>query len=85
VILDAPRFGERMARYLMLNPIAPLLEGLRLAVVSQHNLLQPFPAPAGWLFWHPWYLAYSAVWALGGLAASTLLFHRSERHFAEAV
>jgi lipopolysaccharide transport system permease protein len=85
VILDAPMFGERMARSLMLNPIAPLLEGLRLAVVSQHNLLQPFPAPAGWLFWHPWYLAYSAVWALGGLAASTLLFHRSERHFAEAV
>jgi len=85
VILDAPMFGERMARYLMLNPIAPILEGLRLAVVNHHSLLQPALAPAGWLFWHPWYLAYSAVWALGGLAASTLLFHRSERHFAEAV
>jgi ABC-type polysaccharide/polyol phosphate export permease len=85
VILDAPMFGERGAHYLMLNPIAPILEGLRLAVVNHHDLLRPLPAPAGWLFWQPWYLAYSATWALGGLAASALLFHRSERLFAEAV
>ena len=85
VILDAPMFGERMSHYIMLNPIAPILEGLRLVVVNHHNLLDPHVAPAGWLFWKPWYLAYSATWALGGLAASALLFHRSERHFAEAV
>ena len=85
VILDAPMFGERGAHYLMLNPIAPILEGLRLAVVNHHDLLRPRLAPAGWLFWKPWYLAYSATWALGGLAVSALLFHRSERHFAEAV
>ena len=85
VILDAPMFGERMSHYIMLNPIAPILEGLRLVVVNHHNLLDPHAAPAGWLFWKPWYLAYSATWALGGLAASALLFHRSERHFAEAV
>ena len=70
---------------MMLNPIAPILEGLRLAVVNHHDLLRPRLAPAGWLFWKPWYLAYSAAWAIGGLALSTLLFHRSERRFAEAV
>ena len=85
VILDAPMFGERGADYMMLNPIAPILEGLRLAVVNHHDLLRPRLAPAGWLFWKPWYLAYSAVWAIGGLLISTLRFHRSERHFAEAV
>jgi len=85
VILDAPMFGERGAHYMMLNPIAPILEGLRLAVVNHHDLLRPRLAPAGWLFWKPWYLAYSAVWAIGGLIISTLRFHRSERHFAEAV
>jgi len=85
VILDAPMFGERGAHYMMLNPIAPILEGLRLAIVNHHDLLHPRNAPAGWLFWKPWYLAYSATWAIGGLALSTLLFHRSERRFAEAV
>ena len=85
VILDAPMFGERGAHYMMLNPIAPILEGLRLAVVSHHDLFLPRVAPAGWLFWKPWYLAYSAAWAVGGLAVSILLFHRSERRFAEAV
>src|SRR3982751_5293454 len=34
VILDAPMFGERMSHYIMLNPIAPILEGLRLSVVA---------------------------------------------------
>jgi ABC-type polysaccharide/polyol phosphate export permease len=70
---------------MMLNPIAPVLEGLRLSVVQHHNLLEPMMAPQGFLFWRPWYLAYSATWALGGLVLSALLFHRSERRFAEAV
>jgi lipopolysaccharide transport system permease protein len=83
VILDAPMFGEKGAHIMMLNPVAPILEGLRLAVVNQHNLLQPELAPKGWLFWKPWYLAYSATWAIGGLAIAALQFHRNERKFAE--
>jgi ABC-type polysaccharide/polyol phosphate export permease len=85
VILDAPMFGPRGAGIMMLNPIAPILEGLRLSVVQHHNLLQPLAAPAGFLFWRPWYLAYSALWAFGGLLVSAVLFHRAERRFAEAV
>jgi hypothetical protein len=53
--------------------------------VQHHNLLQPLAAPAGFLFWRPWYLAYSALWAFGGLLVSAVLFHRAERRFAEAV
>ena len=85
VILDAPMFGERGARIMMLNPVAPILEGLRLSVVGRHDLLQPLVAPQGFLFWRPWYLAYSAVWAFGGLLIAAILFHRSERRFAEVV
>lgn len=85
VILDAPMFGPTGSRIMMLNPIAPLLEGLRLSVVGHHDLLQPLVAPAGFLFWRPWYLLYSAAWALGGLVLSAVLFHRSERRFAEVV
>ncbi len=88
VFFDATMFGPIGAQIAMLNPLAPLLEGLRLSVVDGHNLLQPLvetvrgqPVTG----WHPWYLAYSAVWALGGLLASALLFHRSEFIFAEYV
>jgi lipopolysaccharide transport system permease protein len=83
VILDAPMFGAIGARIMMLNPVAPILEGLRLSVVSQHNLLEPLAAPAGFLFWRPWYLAYAAAWAIGGLLISAIVFHRAERRFAE--
>jgi ABC-type polysaccharide/polyol phosphate export permease len=85
VLLDAPMYGPRGAPIMMLNPVAPILEGLRLAIVNHHNLLEPLTAPAGFLFWKPWYLAYSGVWALGGLLVSLVLFHRSERRFAEVV
>jgi ABC-type polysaccharide/polyol phosphate export permease len=78
-------FGERGARIMMLNPVAPILEGLRLSVVGRHDLLQPLLAPQGFLFWRPWYLAYSAAWAFGGLLLAAILFHRSEHRFAEVV
>jgi homopolymeric O-antigen transport system permease protein len=83
VVLDAPMFGPVGARIIMLNPVAPLLEGLRLSIVEHHNLLQPLNAPAGFLFWRPWYLAYGASWAIGGLLIGAIIFHRAERRFAE--
>ena len=83
VILDAPMFGPIGSRIMMLNPVAPILEGLRLSVVFHHNLLLPRNSQAGFLFWRPWYLAYVAAWAIGGLIVSVVLFHRAERRFAE--
>lgn len=87
VIFDAPMFGELGARLLMLNPVAPILEGLRLTIIQHHNLLQPLAvtSPTEFVFWKPWYLLYTAAWAYGGLLVSALAFHRSERHFAEVV
>jgi ABC-type polysaccharide/polyol phosphate export permease len=86
VFFDADMFGARGARLIMLNPLAPILEGMRLAVVQRHNLLEPLITPAsGALAWSPWYLGYAAVWAIGGFALSAVVFHRSERLFAEYV
>ncbi len=85
VILDATMYGPRGSRVMMMNPVAPILEGLRLAVVEHHNLLHPSLGPGGYLFWRPWYLVYSAGWAIGGLLVSAIIFHRSERRFAEIV
>ena len=83
VIIEAPQFGPKGCPIIMLNPVAPILEGLRLSVVEHHNLLQTLVAPQGFVFWHPWYLLYSAAWAFGGLLFAAIMFHRSERRFAE--
>jgi ABC-type polysaccharide/polyol phosphate export permease len=85
VFFDAAAVGPRGARLLMLNPLAPILEGLRFAVVDGHNLFVPLVSPAGVTLWSPWTLAYAAAWAIFGSAASMIIFHRAEFKFAEYV
>ncbi|MEP7065323.1 MAG: ABC transporter permease [Gemmatimonadota bacterium] len=85
VFFDPEMMGSRLARLVMLNPLSPLLEGLRLAIVDQHDLLVPLVAADGVLVWSPAYLAYATLWAIVGLAASAMIFHRSEFVFAEYI
>jgi lipopolysaccharide transport system permease protein len=88
VFFEPRMFGPLGARAMMLNPLAPLLEGLRLSVVQNHNLLKPLvlSLPKGdVIVWSPWYLAYGAAWAIFGLIIAALVFHRSEGKFAEYV
>jgi ABC-type polysaccharide/polyol phosphate export permease len=85
VLVEAGMFGKRIAPIVMLNPVAPILEGLRLSVVVHHNLLENYTGSKGFVVWQPWYLAYVAAWAFGGLVLSVIMFHRSERRFAELV
>lgn len=86
VMLDATMYGPQGSRIMMLNPVAVILEGLRLSIVHHHNLFYMRMAPGdAFVFWRPWYLAYTAAWAFGGLLVSALIFHRSERRFAELV
>jgi lipopolysaccharide transport system permease protein len=82
VLVDAAMFGKKGAPIIMMNPLSPILEGLRLSVIEHHNLLEPLLAPKGFVVWHPWYLGYSAAWAVFGLLGALLLFHRSEKRFA---
>jgi hypothetical protein len=62
---------------------------LRLAIVHGHSLLEPYIVMnrhgVEVVTWAPWYLAYSGLWALGGLAVAAVLFHRAEFAFAEYV
>lgn len=82
-------FGPTGARLMMINPLAPILEGFRLSINHGHLLLQPIhsvtTAGASVLVWSPWYLLYSALWAVGGLYIASVLFHRLEYVFAEYV
>lgn len=83
VIFDAQMYGPIGSRVMMFNPVAPILEGLRLSIVYHETLLTPLTAPEGFVFWHPYYLLYSAAWAFGGLLLAIVAFHRSEQRFAE--
>jgi ABC-type polysaccharide/polyol phosphate export permease len=77
--------GHKLARLIMLNPLSPLLEGLRLAIVERHDLLMPLMAPDGVVIWSPVYLVYATLWAILGLGVSAMIFHRSEFVFAEYI
>ncbi len=89
VFFEPVMFGPVGAQLMMLNPLAPLIEGLRLVIIEHHGLLSPLvlttPAGASVQAWSPWYLAYSALWGIGGLTASLMLFHRLEFVFAEYI
>lgn len=85
VIFNADSFGPRWVKVLMLNPLGPVLEGLRLSIAHGHNLLTPLIGAGGAVVWSPWYLVWSAGWAFGGTALAALLFQRAESAFAEYV
>jgi lipopolysaccharide transport system permease protein len=85
VFFEADQIGARAGRIMMLNPVAPILEGLRLAVVNGHNLARPLVLSSGAVVWQPWHLAYSAVFATCGVVAAALLYSRLELTFAEYV
>jgi lipopolysaccharide transport system permease protein len=85
VFFDPAMMGHKLASLIMLNPLSPLLEGLRLAIVEQHDLLMPLVASDGVVIWSPGYLLYATLWALVGLGASAMIFHRSEFVFAEYI
>jgi ABC-type polysaccharide/polyol phosphate export permease len=89
VIYEPKAVGPKGALLMWLNPLTPLLEGLRLSVVTGHDLLTPLTATtasgAEIVAWHPMGLLYSAAWATIGLLAAALLFHRLQPAFAENV
>jgi ABC-type polysaccharide/polyol phosphate export permease len=89
VFFEPAMFGPLGAQVMMLNPLAPLLEGLRLAVVEGHNLLQPLIVVSGRgaevIAWRPEYLLYAVASAVGALTVGALVFHRFEFVFAEYV
>lgn len=89
VLWEPTMLGEIGGRLIMLNPLAPILEGMRLAIVEGHNLLAPLVElnrhGIEVVAWQPWYLGYSAAWAGLGLTGALLLFHRLEGVFAEYI
>ncbi|MBC7788434.1 MAG: ABC transporter permease [Anaerolineae bacterium] len=85
VIFNADAFGPGGIKVLMLNPLGPVLEGLRLSVAHGHDLMVPLTGAGGAVVWSPWFLVWSAGWAVAGVAIAAVVFHRAEAAFAEYV
>jgi lipopolysaccharide transport system permease protein len=89
VFFEPAMFGSRGAAIAMLNPMSPILEGLRLSVTLGHNLLEPLSTTlasgAVVTVWSPLFLLYACIVPLIGLPAAALLFHRSQYAFAEYI
>jgi ABC-type polysaccharide/polyol phosphate export permease len=89
VFYDAENLGPVGSQVLMLNPLTPLLEGLRLAVLEGHNLLEPWQVVSArgevFVAWHPLWLLYSFAWAVPGTLAAWLMFHKLEFVYAEYI
>ena len=89
VFYEPAMMGAKGSIIMWLNPLTPILEGLRLAVVEGHNLLQPLTTVAkdGAVVdvWRPMALLYTIAWAVPGLLIATVIFHRSQSSFAENV
>ncbi|MGQ9503357.1 MAG: ABC transporter permease [Thermogutta sp.] len=88
VFYEPELFGPKGASLMMANPLSPVLEGLRLAIVEQHNLMSPLVAQLDnaqiWI-WHPAYLLYAGLVGIIGLVVCWWIFHRSEFIFAEYI
>ena len=87
VLFDAGMVGKDVAGLLMLNPLSPLLEGLRLAIFESHNLAFEIAngGRSGLEVWTPWFLVYSAAFSLGGFLFAVVTFHRLQFVFAEYI
>ena len=87
VFFEPAMFGPRGSEMLMLNPLSPFLEGLRLSVVEGHNLVAPLlttdAAGMQVVAWSPWYLVYGLTLSVGVLLMGTMVFHRFEHLFAQ--
>lgn len=84
VFYEPHALGARWIPIQMMNPLSPLLEGLRLSVLQGHNLLLPLRHPVdGSLLWSPYYLLASATTTLVALIAGAVIFHRAQYRFVE--
>lgn len=88
VFFEPALLGPKGALIMMINPLTPILEGLRLCVVEGHNLAEPLTTVikgTARVAWSPWELVYAAVVSLGGLVLATAFFRRLQPLFAEYV
>ena len=85
VFFEINQIGGKLGFVMMLNPVAPLLEGLRLVIVQGHDLFQPLYDANQVMVWHPGFLLYAALISVFGFIFMWRYFHVKEMQYAEFI
>jgi ABC-type polysaccharide/polyol phosphate export permease len=89
VFYDAVNLGPFGSKLIMLNPLAPILEGLRLSIMDHFNLVHSLTVATSHgkdiVIWQPFYLLYSLSWSVFLFFGSWLIFHKMESIYAEYI
>ena len=92
IFFEPDMLGPTLGPIMMLNPISPILEAIRLVIINGHNLFVPLYNDGGFvatetnvIVWQPWYLGYTAAFSFIALFFSWLHFHKSEFLYAEYI
>lgn len=86
VFFEPQMLGVKGAAIMLRLPLSPFIQGIDLAVVRGHNLLQPLAlaTPKGLVdVWSPWLLAYAATTSILLLFGGLRMFRTASRRFAE--
>ena len=92
IFYEPDALGPTLGPIMMLNPISPILEAIRLVVINGHNLFDPLYNDGGFvatdsnvIVWQPWYMWYTVAFSFIALYFSWLHFHKSEFLYAEYI
>ncbi|MEO7360482.1 MAG: hypothetical protein ABI120_09130 [Gemmatimonadaceae bacterium] len=86
VFFEPQMLGEKYGAILLKIPLSPFIQGLDVAVVRGHNLLEPLALQGSKgmvTVWSPWMLVYAALLAFVTLYIGLRVFRRGSARFAE--
>lgn len=86
VFFEPQLLGEKYGGILLKIPLSPFIQGLDVAFVHGHNLLEPLALPGskGMVnVWSPWMLVYALVMSTVTLFVGLRIFRRGSAKFAE--
>jgi len=86
VFFEPQMLGEKGAAIMLALPLSPFIQGMDVAVVQGHSLLETvvlYSPKGGVVVWAPWMLGYALVVSVALFAAGLIVFRRMSGKFAE--
>jgi len=86
VFFEPQMLGPKGAAIMLALPLSPFIQGMDVAAVRGHSLLEPLVLTSSKgpvTVWSPWMLGYGAVLSIALLVIGLLVFRRASGRFAE--
>lgn len=86
VFFEPQMLGPKGARIMLALPLSPFIQGLDIAMVRGHSLLNTLTLASrkgDVVVWSPWLLAYAVGWSMLVFGSGLLVFRRQSGRFAE--